>query len=164
MFATSSNYPKHKSPVFGTPKTTNNNDQQFPTGILQIPGFPEYEAAWWEAPQGSGNEGAIFASVSKVSQDRTGKKKTLRTFPLHNGGLFANILGCCTLLDHFSNDPSINEAERRLFGNVSLAVTEALVKHIGPRTLRHGSTKSHANGDASSLQSSMASLFGGLED
>lgn len=136
-----------KSQAFGNfPQASNkkNSDRrpEPPTGKLDVPGYPDCEAAWWLTPEGSGNQFEVFGSVYRVgSVGKSNKRKYLRTFPLANGGLFANILGTCSLLDHFANDQSISEADRNLYYQVSVDVTEALIKNLKPRASQRSQGK-----------------------
>ena len=125
--------------TFGTPEVATKkktSDQQLPTGKLKVPGFPDAEACYWVAPTGSKNAGAIYAGVFRVGEDQKGNRKVYRTFPLRSGGLFANLLGTCELLNFFSDDLTISEADRRLYYQVSLEITAALVKHLSPGARR----------------------------
>ncbi|WP_425399097.1 hypothetical protein [Aeoliella sp.] len=109
------------------------SDSQLPSGRLLVPGYPAYEGAWWQAAPGSKNAGAIYAGVFRTGQDRRGRRRTYRTFPVSGGGLIANIVGTIELLAYFADDKAIPAADRKLNFQIAVSCAEAVYRHLNPR-------------------------------
>lgn len=109
-------------------------EQSKPSWLSKVPGFPETEAAYWIAPEGSRNAGRIYGSVNRVALDaKTGRKRTFKTFPLAGGGLVSSLIGTAYLLEALASQPNLlSESDRRMNEEIAHGVYGVVLRHLSP--------------------------------